>query len=175
MNKKILRKNYRKNIVVVGMITSFGVSLHAQESATEFVEPSVYETLWGYATLYKDDLNPYIQEFKLRGRYHGQYYDVDADNGQADHWEDRRSRFGFDAKLFDKKLEARVDFQSNDGFEDIYDGLVDARLKAGDVAGALRYAETAEVQERHRAIAEWKPKLDSMREDILLKAATRGE
>jgi hypothetical protein len=28
----------------------------------------------------------------------------------------------------------------------LYDGLVDARLKAGDVPGALRYAETAEVQ-----------------------------
>jgi len=35
--------------------------------------------------------------------------------------------------------------------------------------------ETAEAQERQRAIAEWKPKLDAMREDILLKAATRGE
>jgi hypothetical protein len=129
MNKTIVKKSYRKNIVVVGMITSFGISLHAQESATEFVEPSVYDTLWGYATLYKDDLNPYIQEFKLRGRYQGQYYDVDADNGQADHWEDRRSRFGFDAKLFDKKLEARFDFQSNDDFDDLYDGLVDAYLR----------------------------------------------
>lgn len=35
--------------------------------------------------------------------------------------------------------------------------------------------ETAEVQERHRAIAEWKPRLDAMREDILLKASMRGE
>lgn len=35
--------------------------------------------------------------------------------------------------------------------------------------------ETAEEQERRRAIAEWKPKLDVMREYILLKAEMRGE
>lgn len=33
----------------------------------------------------------------------------------------------------------------------------------------------SEVQERHRAIAEWKPRLDAMREYILLKAEMRGE
>jgi hypothetical protein len=74
-------------------------------------------------------MNPILQEFKLRGRYHGQYWDVDADQGSQSDWEDRRSRFGFDAKLFDKKLEVRADFQSNDGFNDIYDGLVDAYLR----------------------------------------------
>ncbi|MFT4177568.1 MAG: porin [Luteolibacter sp.] len=92
-------------------------------------ESSAFDKAWALATLYKDNNNPYIQEFKLRGRYHGQYYKVDADQGNNDHWEDRRSRFGFDAKLFEKKVEVRVDFQSNDGFEDIYDGLVDAYIR----------------------------------------------
>ena len=101
----------------------------AQDQSTEFVEPSTFEKLWSYATLYKDDTNPYLQEFKLRGRYQGQYWDVDADQGSQSHWEDRRSRLGFDAKLLDKKLEARVDFQSNDQFDDFYDGLVDAYLR----------------------------------------------
>jgi hypothetical protein len=54
---------------------------------------------------------------------------VDADQGSSSNWEDRRSRFGFDAKLFEKKVEARVDFQSNDGFDDFYDGLVDAYIR----------------------------------------------
>jgi phosphate-selective porin OprO and OprP len=92
-------------------------------------EPSTFDEIWSHASLYKDDTNPILQEFKLRGRYQGQYWDVDADEGSQSHWEDRRSRFGFDAKLFDKKLEARFDFQSNDGFNDIYDGLVDAYLR----------------------------------------------
>ncbi len=101
----------------------------AQDSTTEFVEPTTFDKIWGYASLYKDDLNPILQEFKLRGRYHGQYWDVDDSNGSQSDWEDRRSRFGFDAKLFDKKIEVRADFQSNDGFRDIYDGLVDAYIR----------------------------------------------
>jgi phosphate-selective porin OprO/OprP len=98
-------------------------------SATEFIEPTTLDQLWGYTTLYKDDLNPILQEFKLRGRYQGQYWDVDADQGSQSDWEDRRSRFGFDAKLFDKEVEVRADFQSNNGFNDFYDGLVDAYVR----------------------------------------------
>ncbi len=94
-----------------------------------------FEELWSHATLFKDENNPLLEEFKLRGRYQGQYWDVDADQGSHGNWEDRRSRFGFDAKLFEKKLEARVDFQSNDGFDDIYDGLVDAYLRWKPVSG----------------------------------------
>jgi hypothetical protein len=101
----------------------------AELEATEFVEPNIFEKIWGYATLYKDDLNPILQEFKLRGRYQGQYWDVDADQGSQSHWEDRRSRFGFDAKLFEKEVEVRADFQSNDQFVDFYDGLVDAYVR----------------------------------------------
>jgi len=90
---------------------------------------SVFDDLWGLAVLYKDDTNPILQEFKLRGRYQGQYHHTDSDRGVDSGWEDRRSRLGFDAKLFEKQLEIRADFQSNDGFRDLYDGLVDAYLR----------------------------------------------
>ncbi|MBC8126201.1 MAG: hypothetical protein H8M99_03495 [Gloeobacteraceae cyanobacterium ES-bin-144] len=102
---------------------------NAQDQTTEFVEASAFDKLWSYATLYKDDMNPYIQEFKLRGRYQGQYWDINADQGSQSNWEDRRSRLGFDAKLFEKKVEVRVDFQSNNQFDDFYDGLVDAYIR----------------------------------------------
>ena len=91
--------------------------------------PGSFEKLWSHATLYKDEQNPYLQEFKLRGRYQGQYWDVDADQGSQSNWEDRRSRFGFDAKLFEKQVEVRLDFQSTDGFDEFYDGLVDAYIR----------------------------------------------
>jgi hypothetical protein len=113
----------------MGLLLSFASPLQAEGGATEYIDPNGFDKLWGLATLYKDDLNPILQEFKLRGRYHGQYHDVQADRGDASGWEDRRSRFGFDAKLFDKQLEARLDFQSDDHFETFYDGLVDAYLK----------------------------------------------
>jgi phosphate-selective porin OprO/OprP len=92
-------------------------------------ENSTFDKIWSYATLYKDDTTPILEEFKLRGRYQGQYWEVDADQGRQSNWEDRRSRFGLDAKLFDQQIEVRADFQSNDGFNDIYDGLVDAYIR----------------------------------------------
>lgn len=111
--------------------------IHAAETpkVNPLLESAPLEELWDLATLYKDGNNPILEEFKLRGRYQGQYWDLDADEGSQSNWEDRRSRFGFDAKLFEKQLEARVDFQSNDGFEDIYDGLVDAYLRWKPVDG----------------------------------------
>lgn len=98
-------------------------------SAAEDTLTSTFDELWSYATLYKSDQNPILEEFKLRGRYQGQYWAADARQGDEDSWDDRRSRFGFDAKLFEKKIEVRADFQSNDGFEDFYDGLVDAYVR----------------------------------------------
>jgi phosphate-selective porin OprO and OprP len=112
-------KNKRTKSAALAMLVV--LSMHA--NANDF------DKLWSYATLYKDDTNPILQEFKLRGRYHGQYWNVDDARGSQSNWEDRRSRFGFDAKLFEKKIEIRADFQSNDGFDDIYDGLVDAYIR----------------------------------------------
>lgn len=90
---------------------------------------SPFDELWGLATLYKDDTNPFIEEVKLRGRYHGQYAWLDSDQGDFDDWENRRSRFGFDAKLFGKRIEIRLDAQSNDEWDPFYDRLVDAYIK----------------------------------------------
>ena len=110
-----------------------GMSLHAAAADTQagnpWVNTEVFDQIWSYATLYKNEANPTLEEFKLRGRYQGQYWDVDANQGSQSNWEDRRSRFGFDAKLFEKQVEVRADFQSNNGFQDVYDGLVDAYIR----------------------------------------------
>lgn len=88
-----------------------------------------YDRLWDLARLYQNENNPVLQEFKLRGRYHGQYHWLDSKQGDAHGWEDRRSRIGFDAKMFHKKIEVRLDAQSSDRFDPVYDRLVDAYIK----------------------------------------------
>jgi hypothetical protein len=105
------------------------IAAHGQKAIVAPVSKHTLDSIWSHATLYKDDSNPHLQELKLRGRYQGQFHHTDADGGSNSDWEDRRSRLGFDAKLIEKQLEIRADFQSNDGFEDIYDGLVDAYLR----------------------------------------------
>lgn len=111
------------------MLTACSLHASAKEGSTESVGPGTFDRIWEHATLYQDDFNPILQEFNLRGRYQGQYWDVDDDHGSQSNWEDRRSRFGFDAKLFEKEVEIRADFQSHDGFDDFYDGLVDAYIR----------------------------------------------
>ena len=91
-------------------------------------EKSVFDKIWGLATLYKNPDNPVIQELKLRGRYHGQYWLLDSQEGDDRGWEHRRSRLGIDAKLF-HQFELRLDAQSNDEFDPFYDRLVDAYIK----------------------------------------------
>ncbi len=129
MNTKQRYQHSKIRSTTLGALALLPILATGQDTTTEFVDPTTFDKIWNYASLYKDDLNPILQEFKLRGRYHAQYWDVDADQGSKSDWEDRRSRLGFDAKLFDKKVEVRADFQSNDGFRDIYDGLVDAYIR----------------------------------------------
>lgn len=135
VNRFALRGQLRLFIMLA--LLTYPLAIYGAETTTAnpLFDTIPFDEAWSRATLYQDPNNPILEEFKLRGRYHGQYRDVDADQGSQSDWEDRRSRFGFDAKLFSKQLEIRVDFQSNDGFDDIYDGLVDAYLRWKPIDG----------------------------------------
>jgi phosphate-selective porin OprO and OprP len=91
-------------------------------------DSSIYDEIWSLATLYKNKDNPYIQEIKLRGRYQGQHYWLDSRQGDADSWEDRRSRIGFDVKFLGD-FSFRGDVQGSDGFDPVYNGIVDFFVK----------------------------------------------
>jgi len=86
---------------------------------------SCCDDLWSMATLYKDDANAFLQEFKLVGRYHGQYAYVDSDQGDYEDWENRRWRVGAQAKLFNRvKLFGQIDI--NDEFDPFYKQIDEA-------------------------------------------------
>lgn len=78
--------------------------------------------------LYDDKGNPVIQEFSIVGRYHGQYWAVDADHGNAHGWENRRIYLGAQAVLFrDFTLHAQIAISED--FAPFYDGLYQAYVK----------------------------------------------
>ncbi|WP_009959906.1 porin [Verrucomicrobium spinosum] len=88
-------------------------------------EKSIYDKIWGLATLYKSDDNPVLQEFALQGRLQLQWADGSSDQGDygtADRpdevlWGDlevRRWRLGFKSKWFRQfKLEGQIDVSPN--------------------------------------------------------------
>jgi phosphate-selective porin OprO/OprP len=91
---------------------------------------SIFDKIWGFATLYEGD-GPVIQELSLIGRYHGQWYDADADEqGSADGYQTRRSRLGVAVEFFNKfslEWQFNVDLDGDEDrfFEEVEDAVLE--------------------------------------------------
>jgi phosphate-selective porin OprO/OprP len=88
-------------------------------------EKDPLERVWEAFRLYDDEENSVLQEFSIIGRYHGQYWVVNAEQGNADGWENRRFYAGAEAVLFHHfTVQAQMKFSED--FDPIYDGLYQA-------------------------------------------------
>jgi phosphate-selective porin OprO/OprP len=88
----------------------------------------IYDRVWAAPILYENADNPGIQSFSLIGRYHGQYWSVHADQGNASDWENRRRIVGFSSKWFQHfTLQAQMFVKTGDG--SLYNGLYEAYIK----------------------------------------------
>jgi phosphate-selective porin OprO/OprP len=91
----------------------------AQTSSSKEV-PSTYDRVWrDFTELYVDDSNPVVQRVMLSGRFHYDFADVDADEGDNAEWNVRRLRIGPRITFFKKFLlhsEVEIDPQRHDPF-----------------------------------------------------------
>jgi len=100
----------------------------ASTGSRETKHPSLFDAAWSASELYQDDDDQGIESFSLVGRYHGQQWSVDADQGSADGWDNRRFIFGFQTRISpDFLIEAQMHI--NDEFAPVYDGLYTAFIK----------------------------------------------
>lgn len=114
---------------IAGTVASKSPVAEAPAEAT-----SLCETVFN-ATTFKFE-NGIVDQFKVIGRYQGQYHWTDADQSKEDSYETRRWRLGVEAKLFDEKVFFRhnwnIDGLDDDGddveFESIYELLVAVNL-----------------------------------------------
>jgi len=91
-------------------------------------DKTVFERVWQASRLYENDTNPVIQVLSLIGRYHGQYYSVNADQGSANDWENRRLFIGMESVLFhDFTVHAQI--KISEDFNPFYNGLYQAYVK----------------------------------------------
>lgn len=75
----------------------------AAQTAAAKKEPSNYDKLWGnFTEWYSDDSNPVVQRVLLSGRFHFDFANIDADQGDRSEWNVRRLRIGPRITLFRK-------------------------------------------------------------------------
>jgi phosphate-selective porin OprO/OprP len=103
-------------------------ALNAQSTGTQAPakEPSVYDKIWRFSQWYDDKSNPVVQRVLFSGRFHFDFADVNADQGDASEWNVRRLRLGPRITLFRHytvHVEFELDPQEHDPF---YDRLTDA-------------------------------------------------
>jgi phosphate-selective porin OprO/OprP len=98
-------------------------------------EESIFDRIWGLATLYEGDENALFQKIAFTGRYHGQYHWADGDTGRDDGWENRRFRLGFKGRSLEHfawKIEIDVAKEDDDDPDEsglsLYNGLTDAYI-----------------------------------------------
>jgi hypothetical protein len=91
-------------------------------------EKGLYERVWERLRLYENEDNAVIEAVSLIGRYQGQFYTLNADQGTADDWENRRIFMGAEAEFFHQiKLHAQIKVSEN--LDPFYDGLFQALVK----------------------------------------------
>jgi len=111
---------------IVALAASISLNGWAQQDSGQ--STSIYDRIWAAPVLYENTDNPTLQSFSLIGRYHGQGWAVNAKQGTAQDWENRRMIFGFSSKWFQHfTLHAQMYLKSGPG--SIYNGLYQAYIK----------------------------------------------
>lgn len=111
---------------ILVLITSFSLNGWCQQDDGQAV--SIYDRIWAVPVLYKNPDHSVIQSFSLIGRYHGQYWNVNADQGDAADWENRRKIVGFSSRWFQNfTLQAQMFLKTDGG--SLYGGLYEGFIK----------------------------------------------
>lgn len=91
-------------------------------------EKSVFDEIWSWPTLYKNDDASFLNELRIVGRFHGDFYSLDSNLGADSDWVVRRLRAGIKARFFknlDLHVETELDPQRDNP---MYTRLTDAYL-----------------------------------------------
>ena len=91
-------------------------------------EKGIYERIWQSLTLYENPENDVLESLSLVGRYQGQYWLVNANQGSADGWENRRFFLGAEVEMF-RQITLQVQMRVNEDLSPFYGGLYQALIE----------------------------------------------
>lgn len=118
---------------IVALICLAGVAVNAADNQPitlwqRIQDKGICERIWDKLRLCEDEENSFIQEASIIGRYQGQHWSVDANQGDADDWENRRMFLGAEA-LFLHQLRVQAQIRISEDFDPFYDGLFQAFVR----------------------------------------------
>jgi phosphate-selective porin OprO and OprP len=128
------RPHLLKALALAAVLAGVGGGAASAEAAgKDGTTSSIFDRVWAMPVFYSDKSSPYVQKVALIGRYHGQYYSVDADEfGKDSDWDNRRARLGIKADLFrvvsfEGQMNIDVDGNRSGLFESVEDLYIDVK------------------------------------------------
>ena len=120
----------RKLLVLAAALTVTQVTAQDKPAATPkpVAEQSLKERFENLGLIYQDKNAKGLQEFWLLGRYHGHYHDTSGVGRSDSGLESRRTRFGFQAKMYDR-LTLHAQAISGSDFEPVYNGFTELWIR----------------------------------------------
>ncbi len=128
-------RNLKALLVAIAMlagVVDHAIAAGAEPAAAPAATPapvSIYDRIWGFAKLYNDSTNPWIEELSIVGREQVDWYHFDGKQTNADNFANRRTRIGLKAKVLETvTLHSEVDLNL-EGDGEVYNKLTDAYVK----------------------------------------------
>ena len=120
----------RKLLMLAAALTVAQVTAQDKPAAAPkpVAEQSLKERFENLGLIYQDKNAKGLQEFWLLGRYHGHYHDTSGVGRSDSGLESRRTRFGFQAKMYDR-LTLHAQAISGSDFEPVYNGFTELWIR----------------------------------------------
>ena len=98
----------------------------AEAVATQKSDTDSFDKLWAIPTFINNPHAAFIQKLAITGRYHGQFYALDSDQGSDEDYDTRRLWIGADTTFLNKfRVKADAVLDGND-FDPVYQHLYEA-------------------------------------------------
>jgi hypothetical protein len=122
-------KSFRRFFYPILFLSVFNLQAHGQTALVDTIQThGTLKREWDGLHLINNKKNSVVQVLSIVGRYHGQYWNVNAEQGSAEGWDNRRCFIGAEAVLF-QHFTAHIQVKIGEDFESLYNSIYQGYLK----------------------------------------------
>ena len=114
--------------LTIGVASVEAIDLEPTTFWKRIQEKGIYERVWERLRLYENDENSILQALSVVGRYQGQYWSFNSNQGSADDWENRRFFLGAEALLW-HQLILHAQIKASEDLDPFYERMYQAFIR----------------------------------------------